>query len=87
MIRIKLYPPRAGDLSREELMAAADRAVEQTPPGSKIDIHFKFTCEHCGERCILSEPNRLYENGICCRCGKETVIEFGGFSIITTTKV
>lgn len=75
-----MYPPREGDLPREELMERAKEATTTGPwPGA--DVLFKFTCEHCGERCTLQEPNVLYENGECFRCGKITKIEFGGFTI------
>jgi len=75
------YPPREGDLSRLQLIAAAAMA---TGPGGLwpgADVLFKFTCEHCGERCTLQEPNVLYENGECFKCGNGTKIEFGGFTI------
>lgn len=75
------YPPREGDLPREELMkrAAEVTADDGTWPGA--NILFKFTCEHCGERCTLVEPNVLYENGECHKCGKTTKIDYGGFTI------
>lgn len=76
---MKLFPPRKGDLPREELCRRAQEALEEWPPGT--DILFKFTCQWCGERCTLVEPNKLYENGECHQCGKETPITCGGFAI------
>jgi hypothetical protein len=68
------------DLPREELLRRADQAIKQfTQPGVKATVRFKFTCERCGTRCTLSEPNVLYENGECYECGHTTVITKGGF--------
>lgn len=72
------YPPRQGDLPRGQLEAAANEALHQLP-GS--EVHFNFTCQHCGERCSLTDPNALYEEGECVTCGKKTMILFGGFSL------
>ncbi len=66
------------DLPRDELMQAADDALKRYPGA---EIHFKFTCEHCGERCSLSDPNVLYESGECSNCGQLTPITQGGFSL------
>jgi hypothetical protein len=71
------------DLPREELMAAADEALA-TATERSARVYFKFTCERCGARCMLSEPNVLYENGECCECGHVTKIERGGFTLEMT---
>lgn len=75
------YPPREGDLPREELMARAAEVTGPDGPWPGADILWKFTCEHCGERCTLQEPNVLYENGECFKCGKTTEIKVGGFTV------
>lgn len=67
------------DLSREELMLAADEALRRYP-GSKV--HFKFTCQHCGHRCMLADENTLWESGECNQCGQLTTITHGGFSLL-----
>lgn len=74
------FPPREGDLPRVELCRRAQEVLEEWGP-EHTDIYFKFTCQWCGQRCTLEEPNQLYENGICFECGQETPIEFGGFTI------
>jgi len=81
---MKNYQPRKGDLPRAELLIQAQAALDHlaTRPGNKADVHFKYTCENCGERCMLSEPNMLRERGTCYRCGHETEIERGGFTVI-----
>ncbi len=75
------FPPRPGDLPRADLESCANRAIAQFGGPKQVSVKFKFTCMHCGTRCTLSEPNVLYESGICCECGKETMILFGGFSL------
>lgn len=73
------YPPRPGDLPRDELVKRAQQAIQESPV--PVQVYFKFTCPHCGERCTLQEPNKLYENGECFVCGKESPITVGGFSL------
>lgn len=76
-----MFPPREGDLPREELLKAAQ---EQTGPHGQWpggEVLFKFSCSHCGERCTFQEPNQLFENGECHVCGKSTKVEYGGFAI------
>ncbi len=38
------------DLPRDELMKLASDTLQQYPGA---EVHFKFTCSHCGERCTL----------------------------------
>lgn len=73
------------DLPREKLMRAADKAMQDNLE-LLPEIHFKFTCEQCGERCMLSDKNKLYENGECHVCGHETKITKGGFCVIYNMK-
>lgn len=78
------YPPRKGDLPRDEIVAMAERAVTDNggPPAARV--FFKFTCVHCGERCTFNEPNRLFEWGECVRCGKSTRVDVAGFALHVT---
>jgi hypothetical protein len=66
------------DLPRAELQQRAEEALRRYPGAQ---VYFKFTCVHCGERCTLTEPNVLYEKAECFKCGHETVITKGGFSL------
>ena len=75
---MNIHPPQ--DLARDELMQLATE-TRQRYLGQGAVIHFKFTCEHCGERCTLQEPNVLYEFGECFQCGRETEITHGGFAL------
>lgn len=75
------HPPRKGDLPREELMKTA---MDVIAGGEGIQVFFKFTCEHCGERCLFNEPNMLYEYGECHACGRSTIVEYGGFMVDIT---
>jgi hypothetical protein len=70
------HHPREGDLPRPELLDAATMQLNQG-----WTIYFKFTCAWCGTRCQLAEANKLYEHGECCACGKETIIDVGGFTL------
>jgi hypothetical protein len=73
---------RPNDLPRDELLDRAREAIAQfDAQGTPAFVNFKFTCEKCGTRCSLSEPNTLYENGECCVCGHTTKIIAGGFSL------
>lgn len=81
-----VFPPREGDLPRDELIAAIPLAIKNLGfEKFDVDVHFKFTCQWCGERCMLQEPNMLYENGECHVCGKSTPINFGGFTLMART--
>jgi len=75
-------PRTHNDLPREELMARAQAALDQfARQGTPAHVNFKFTCERCGTRCTLSDPNTLYEEGECFQCGHTTKIEKGGFAL------
>lgn len=74
------HPPR--DLPREEIIAMADNIVKRDP--FHTSVYFKFTCEHCGERCTFVEPNVLYEKGECQNCGGVTVILKAGYMLVIT---
>jgi hypothetical protein len=67
------------DLPRDELLRLASETMMQYPPEYNLQIHFKYTCLKCGERCTLTEPNILYERGECHKCGHNQPIERGGF--------
>ncbi len=74
------FPPREGDLPVAELINRAnDQIAHDLALGIRTNIHFKFTCEHCGERCTFDEPNAMYDYGECHKCGKQTKITVGGY--------
>jgi hypothetical protein len=68
------------DLPREELLARAQKAMDECAAANP-EVHFKFTCQHCGERCTLCDANKLWKYGECHVCGKETKIDKGGFML------
>lgn len=70
------------DLTRDQLMAQAEQTILVNGGPDVAFVHFKFTCSQCGERCILAEPNTLYERGECMRCGLDQPIRAGGFMLI-----
>jgi hypothetical protein len=70
------------NLPRAELLKRAQAAIDMfLAQGTPAHVNFKFTCERCGTRCTLSEPNMLYETGECFVCGHITKIVEGGFSL------
>lgn len=68
------------ELPRGELMEHANRTLIEF--GDLAEVFFKYTCEGCGERCMLSEPNILYEKGECHKCGHVTPITKGGYTLV-----
>ena len=69
-------------MQRDELLKFADDTLKEfAKRGVTVMVYFKFTCQHCGERCTFKEPNQLYEFGECSACGKETVVEKGGLAL------
>jgi hypothetical protein len=70
------------NLPREELLKRAQEAIDLfEQQGNPAHVNFKFTCEKCGARVALCEPNMLYENGECYKCGHITKITHGGFTL------
>ena len=72
------------DRPRDEIMAMAERLLERSSHNARV--HFKYTCQHCHERCSFSEPNILYESGECHKCGKVTDIQEAGFMLVLNMK-
>ena len=71
------------DFSRTEIIQMAENAIQDARGTARV--YFKFTCQHCGQRCTFSEPNKLYEKGECFSCGKETQIQKAGFMLIISS--
>lgn len=76
-----IHPPRKGDLPREELLEAANKAIGPKGQWPGATLNFKYTCEQCGARVCLDPPGTLWEEGECCECGHKTKITHGGFMI------
>ena len=60
----------------EEIAALADRMIQRG-----MTIWQKWTCQHCGSRQTMAEPNLLFRSGICQECGKQSTIEVCGFML------
>ena len=81
-----MHEPLKGDLPRKVLIESATTA--RIDYGVDIcNVFFKFTCSHCGHRCMFQEPNKLYESGECSECGKATEVQYGGYMLQITTHV
>lgn len=68
------------DRPRLEIIEQASKVIERAAGRAKV--YFKFTCPSCGERLTLEEPNVLYEDGECAKCGATNPIEKAGFMIL-----
>jgi len=68
--------PRPGDLSRGELVRQCNARLHEG-----WSVLFEFTCAHCCQRCTLHNPNILWDSGFCSRCGQETEIDCGGYTL------
>ncbi len=73
------------DIQRRELMAMAARAISDAGGPEIAYVHFKFTCDRCGARCVLAEPNTFRERGECPSCGHVQPISAGGFMLVVRT--
>jgi len=49
-------------------------------------IYQKWTCEHCGSRQTMAEPNKLYYQGVCEECKQTTSIKDNGCNYLLITK-
>jgi transcription elongation factor Elf1 len=61
----------------QEILEEVDPLVQ-----AGATIHQKFTCDHCGARQTMTEPNKLYTSGLCEECGGTTNIEEKGCGYI-----
>ena len=69
------------DILREEAVRQAELRAKQG-----WTVYFKFTCEQCGQRCTLTDPNTLWEYGECFLCGYKTKLDIVGYLLTRTKK-
>lgn len=50
------------------------------------ECYQKFTCSHCGQRLVMSEPNKLYTEGKCDQCNLLTDITKSGCNFLLVMK-
>lgn len=79
----------AGHVDRHRFRASVDHPLREVAatvtnqlrdPG--VTIWQKFTCEWCGARQDMSEPNVLFTQGDCEECGETTDIEEAGCNFV-----
>lgn len=64
-----------------------DKPVEEIARQADVQIQLgftiwqKWTCQHCGSRQTMAEPNLLFRSGNCQECGKTSTIEVCGFML------
>jgi hypothetical protein len=61
------------DFPLSEILREAERLIN-----AGVDVYQKFTCQNCGERLAMEEPNVFYKSGRCDKCGHITNIEKTG---------
>lgn len=65
-----------------ECAATAEKLIEKG-----AEIYQKFSCEKCGQRLTIEEPNRFYMTGDCDKCGHVTNIVERGCNYMVTFAV
>ena len=75
-----MFPPREGDLTKEEATARATAYLRQGHT-----VHFKYTCAACGSRQTAAEPNVLHESYECSECRSTTTPTRFGFLLVMMT--
>jgi hypothetical protein len=69
-------PPKIkyNDYPFEDIVREAAKLIEE----KKANVHQKFTCDSCGSRQTMDEPNKFFTSGICEECGHVTdIVEKG----------
>lgn len=69
------------DYPRDVIMRKASDAIASHGGPETARVFFKFTCAHCGARCTFKDPNYLWEEGGCRRCGKKSPVDKAGFTL------
>lgn len=46
------------------------------------EVHQKFTCDGCGSRLTIDEPNQFFETGTCDKCNVVTDIRRKGCNML-----
>ncbi|HEY7417410.1 MAG TPA: hypothetical protein VH593_19660 [Ktedonobacteraceae bacterium] len=65
------------------LAECANMANKYIAGGAKV--YQKFTCEKCGARLTIDQPNTFYESADCDRCGAVTDIKKNGCNYMMVT--
>lgn len=60
------------DYPIEECAATVEAKAREFP--GQITIYQKWTCQHCGARITMNEPNKFFRSGHCEDCGNHTLI-------------
>jgi hypothetical protein len=65
------------DIPIEECARNADKLIR-----AGAVIFQKFTCENCGQRLTMTEPNTFFRYGTCDQCGHKTEIKKCGYAMM-----
>jgi len=64
------------------IKACQQRVAEILATGATLDFYQKFTCDGCGSRQTMGDPNVWYATGKCEECGTITDIEKHGCNYV-----
>ena len=70
-----------GDLSMEDIEKQVNELLANNP---HVATYQKFTCEKCGSRQTMEEPNTFYLEGACEECKHVTDIRKKGCGYMAT---
>ena len=65
--------PKNIDYPFDEICSAVKKFLDKG-----ITVHQKWTCDYCGARNTMEEPNKMFTSGACEDCGKVTNIKKRG---------
>jgi len=71
------------DYPVRELIAGANEAVmKAAQEGIEAHVYFKATCPKCGERCVFSVADTVFEQMECSACGWEFPFVEGNYMLV-----
>lgn len=70
------------DYPFDEVVVAVEKLIKDG-----WQVHQKFTCEKCGTRLTISEPNVFYTSGSCDKCGHVTDIKAQGCNYLIIGRI
>ncbi len=65
--------PQYNDYPLDECAKTAEKIIDRGGT-----IYQKFTCESCGQRLVLDQPNVFHTSGSCDQCGHVTDLTIKG---------
>ena len=73
--RVRTNADKTNDYPFDQITKSVMDQLQENP---RLRFFQKFTCEKCGNRLMMSEPNKFYRAGDCDKCHHVTDIEKRG---------